>query len=444
MQDSGLVIVGLGLLLVLLTLGVPIVVALGLTSFVGVALLTRSLDVALSILSTTTFEALRDYLFAVIPLFILMGEFVARSGAAMDLYTSINRVMRRVPGRLAVATVLGNAVFGAIVGVSVASAAAFSRIAYPAMAKAGYDKRVSLGCIAGSASLGMLIPPSVLMIVWGVLTQESIAKLFLAGVIPGLTLAVMYALFCIGYAMWKPEAFGGERRGTGRRDSVEEDLPPITASELIGTGGCVGLIALVLGGIWSGLFTPTEGAGVGALLGLVLALIKGVRWEGFLEVISHTGKAAAPIMCLLIFAQMYSRLLAMSGVGATVQSFVGGLTVAPGLILLAMVAVWFLLGMFIDSVSIILLTVPIFVPISIALGLPPIAFAIIGIVVIEVGIITPPFGLVVFTVKGCVKDPDVTLGDIFRGALPYWVMLLLLAGMVYVMPWMATYLPSVF
>lgn len=440
MPESALVIVGLGLLLLLLTLGVPIVVALGLASFVGVALLTRSLDIALSILSTTTFEALRDYLFAVIPLFILMGELVARSGAAMDLYMSINRVMRRVPGRLAVATVLGNAVFGAIVGVSVASAAAFSRIAYPAMSKAGYDKRVSLGCIAGSASLGMLIPPSVLMIVWGVLTQESIAKLFLAGVIPGLTLAVMYALFCIGYAMWKPEAFGGERRGSGRSGSAEA---PVTSSELIGTGGCLGLIALVLGGIWSGLFTPTEGAGVGALLGLVLAVIKGVRWAEFKEVLLHTGKAAAPIMCLLIFAQMYSRLLAMSGVGATVQSFVGGLTVAPGLILLAMVAVWFVLGMFIDSVSIILLTVPIFVPIAIVLGLPPIAFAIIGIVVIEVGIITPPFGLVVFTVKGCVKDPDVTLGDIFRGALPYWVMLLVLAGMVYLMPWMATYLPSV-
>lgn len=443
MAESSLVFAGLGLLLVLLTLGVPIVVSLGLASFIGVALLTRSLDVALSILSTTTFEALRDYLFAVIPLFILMGEFVARSGAALDLYTSINRVMRRVPGRLAVATVLGNAVFGAIVGVSVASAAAFSRIAYPAMSNAGYSKRVSLGCIAGSASLGMLIPPSVLMIVWGVLTQESISKLFLAGVIPGILLACMYALFCVGYAVWKPEAFGGKRRGETRTAEPDE-LGAVTASELIGTLGCVGLIALVLGGIWSGLFTPTEGAGVGALLALALALVKGVRWAGFLEVIKHTGKAAGPIMCLLIFAQMYSRLLAMSGLGATVQSAVTGLTVAPGLIILAMVVVWFLLGMFIDSVSIILLTVPIFVPIANSLGMNPIAFAIIGIVVIEVGIITPPFGLVVFTVKGCVKDPDVTLGDIFRGALPYWVMLLILAGLVYFVPAMATYLPSVF
>ncbi|WP_096668819.1 TRAP transporter large permease [Polaromonas sp. AET17H-212] len=446
MANTTLILFGFGVLMLLLTLGVPVVVSLGLTSVLGVGLLTGSSDVAISILSSTAFEALRDYVFAVIPLFILMGEFVARSGAALDLYNSINRLMRRVPGRLAVATVLGNAVFGAIVGVSVASAAAFSRIAYPAMCKAGYDKSVSLGCIAGSASLGMLIPPSILMIVWGVLTQQSISKLFLAGVLPGIALALMFALFCIVYAIIKPEAFGrkpelaGADAGTASRDA---DLPPLSKSELIGTGGCLVMIALVLGGIWSGMFTPTEGAGIGALLALVLALIKGVRWEGFVEVIRETGKAAAPIMCLLIFAQMYSRLLALSGVGGTVQTFVTGLNMDPGMVLLAMVLVWFVLGMFIDSVSIILLTVPIFVPLANSFGIDPYAFALIGILSIEAGIITPPFGLVVFTVKGCVNDPAVTLGQIFWGASPYWMMLLVLALIVYFVPPLATLLPAI-
>ncbi|MFM7241711.1 MAG: TRAP transporter large permease [Opitutia bacterium] len=441
---NSLVLGGLAMLVVLLVFGVPVVVALGLTSAVGVGLLSGSSDVALSILGSTVFEALRDYVFAVIPLFILMGEFVARSGAALDLYTSMNRIMRRVPGRLAVATVLGNAVFGAIVGVSVASAAAFSRIAYPAMCKAGYDKKISLGCIAGSASLGMLIPPSILMIVWGVLTQESISKLFLAGMVPGIALAGMYALYCIGLAILRPEAFGRGRAGTkGSQPRPEEDeFPPMSRDEWIGTGGCLLLIGLVLGGIWSGLFTPTEGAGVGAVLALVLAMAKGLRWAGFLEVIRHTGKAAAPIMCLLIFAQMYSRLLALSGVGGAVQSFVGGLDVAPGLILLAMVLVWFVLGMFIDSVSIILLTVPIFAPIAISLGIDSIAFALIGILAIEAGILTPPFGLVVYTVKGCIDDPAISLGQIFRGSAPYWVMLLLLACFVYFFPGLATFLPT--
>lgn len=439
-----LVLIGLALLVALLALGVPVVVALGLTSAIGVGLLTGSTDVALSILGSTVFEALRDYVYAVIPLFILMGEFVARSGAAQDLYTSINRLMRKVPGRLAVATVLGNAVFGAIVGVSVASAAAFSRIAYPAMCKAGYDKKVSLGCIAGSASLGMLIPPSILMIVWGVLTQESISKLFLAGVVPGIVLAALYSVYCIVSAILRPRAFGRERTPSGAaitRES-EPEFPPMSRGEWIGTGGCLLLIGLVLGGIWSGVFTPTEGAGVGAVLALVLAMAKGLRWSGFLEVIRHTGKAAAPIMCLLIFAQMYSRLLALSGVGAAVQAFVGGLNVSPGMILLTMVLVWFVLGMFIDSVSIILLTVPIFGPIAASVGMDPIAFALIGILAIEAGIVTPPFGLVVFTVKGCINDPEVSLGQIFRGVTPYWLMLLLLAGMVYLMPALATFLPA--
>lgn len=447
MASPSLVLLGFSILLVLLTLGVPIVVSLGLTSVVGVGLLTANSDVALSILGTTVFEALRDYVYAVIPLFILMGEFVAKSGAALDLYNSINRLMRRVPGRLAVATVLGNAVFGAIVGVSVASAAAFSRIAYPAMCKAGYQKSVSLGCIAGSASLGMLIPPSILMIVWGVLTQQSISKLFLAGVLPGLALAGMYTLFCVVYALVKPEAFGRKRKATASGSGTHEaeaELPPMTRDEIMGTGGCVVLIGLVLGGIWTGLFTPTEGAGVGALLALVLAMAKGMRWNGFLVVIRETGKAAAPIMCLLIFAQMYSRLLALSGVGGAVQAFVTGLDVPPAAVILAMVFVWFVLGMFIDSVSIILLTVPIFVPIATSFGLDPIAFAMIGILAIEAGIITPPFGLVVYTVKGCINDPGVSLGEIFRGATPYWLMLLLLAGLVYFVPGLATLLPATF
>jgi C4-dicarboxylate transporter DctM subunit len=286
-----------GALLLAIGAGIPIVISLGAVSFAGVAFLTGSLDTALSILASTTYEALRDYVFAVIPLFILMGEFVARSGAAADLYYSMNRVLRWVPGRLAVATVLGNAVFAAVVGVSVASAAAFSRIAYPAMCRHRYDKTVSLGCIAGSASLGMLIPPSVLMIVWGVITQVSIGKLFIAGVLPGLALAGIYVLYCIGSALLRPRAFGAGGSGDGE--------PPFSAGELLGTMGCVVLIVLVLGGIWFGWFTPTEAAGIGALLALALAVGKGMRWRGILSSINEAGRISAPILFLLIFAQMY-------------------------------------------------------------------------------------------------------------------------------------------
>lgn len=424
-------------LLLAIGVGVPIVVALGAVSFAGVALLTGSIDTALSILATTTYEALRDYVFAVVPLFILMGEFVARSGAAADLYHSVNRLLRWVPGRLAVATVLGNAVFAAVVGVSVASAAAFSRIAYPAMCRHRYDKTVSLGCIAGSASLGMLIPPSVLMIVWGVVTQLSIGKLFIAGVLPGLALAALYALYCVAGAILRPAAFGAAAGAT-------QDAPPLTAGELVGTVGSLVLVVLVLGGIWFGWFTPTEAAGIGALLALVLAVAKGMRWRGILSSISEAGRTSAPILFLLIFAQLYSRLLAMGGIGGAIQDFVAGLGLSPAMVVAAMVLVWFVLGMFIDSVSIILLTAPIFAPLAVALGVDPLAFAIVGILAIEAGIMTPPFGLVVFVVKSCIDDPDVSIGRIFRGAVPYWVMLILMAGAVYAWPGLATWLPAMY
>jgi C4-dicarboxylate transporter, DctM subunit len=425
----------LGLVLLVGT-GVPVVTSLGVASVAGVSLLTGDAGVGLSILSTTAFEALRSYVFAVIPLFVLMGELLARSGAAADLFAALNRLLRRVPGRLAVSTVAGNAVFAAVVGVSVASAAAFSRIAYPAMKAAGYDRRVALGCIAGSSALGMLIPPSVLMIVWGILTQQSIGKLFLAGVIPGLLLAGGFALYCIVHALLKPEQFG-------HRQDESAAAEPLTREQWIGTIGCGSAVLLVLGGIWFGLFTPTEGAGIGVLVALAVALAKRMRWPGIRTAILATGRTSAPILFLLIFAQMYSRLLAMGGVGEAVNAAVTGMGLNAGAVVALMVALWFVLGMFVDSTSIILLTVPIFAPVAQQLGIDPVAFAIIGILAIEVGIITPPFGISVFTVKAAIDEPQTPLSTIFRGAVPYWLILLGLVVLVYWFPALATWLPGV-
>lgn len=283
----------IGLLLVMIVLGFHINVALGVASVAGVAIIAGKASVALSILSTTAYEALRDYVFAVIPLFVLMGELVARSGAAKDLFVLINRALRRVPGRLAVATVIGNAVFAAVVGVSVASAATFSRIAYPQMVALGYDKTTALGCVAGSSSLGMLIPPSVLMIVWGVLTELSIGKLFLAGFLPGFLLAGMYVAWCLFLAFLHPELFGEQRRAAERRAArIAEE--PLTAAELAGGLGTAALIVVVLGGISFGAFTPTEAAGIGALIALVLAIFKGMRRDAIMAAISETGRTSAP------------------------------------------------------------------------------------------------------------------------------------------------------
>jgi C4-dicarboxylate transporter DctM subunit len=440
---AGLMIV---VLIVMIAAGIHINVALATASVLGVGILAGKTSVALSILSTTAFEVLRDYIFAVIPMFILMGELIARSGAAKDLFQVVNRVLFFLPGRLAVATVIGNAVFAAVVGVSIASAATFSRIAYPQMRALNYDKTVSLGCIAGSSSLGMLIPPSVLMIVWGVLTELSIGKLFLAGFLPGFLLAGFYALYCVVLALLKPELFGAGKAAIAaamhsRGKPVE---PAIDLQTVLGTVGTLLLVVIVLGGIWTGYFTPTEASGIGALLALSLALLKGLKWDDIVDAISETGRTSAPLLFLLICAQMYSRLLAMGGVVNSMQEFILGLGLGVLAIIAFMVLVWFILGMFIDSVSIILLTVPIFAPLAIKLGLDPIAFAIIGILAIEAGILTPPFGLAVYTVKACVPDKDVTLGQIFIGSMPYWVFLVGLAFLVYCFPIIATYLPQNF
>jgi len=424
------------ILLILILISVPIVLALGITSFFGLVYLVGDFNVAVSLLSNTSYEAIRNYVFAVIPLFVLMGELISKSGAAKDLYVIINRSLTKIPGRLALATVIGNAVFGAVTGVSIASAAAFSRIAYPEMAFAKYNKAVALGCIAGSASLGMLIPPSILLIVWGVIAEVSIGKLFVAGIIPGILLALMFGLFIVVFAIFKPELFGSTKKNILNTNQTS------TRSEIIGSVGVVFLITIVLGGIWFGIFTPTESAGIGALFALILALVKKTSWKEIGESILETGKISAPILFLLIAAQMYARLLAMGGITEVIQNFFTFFGNDFITVLSIMVITWFVLGMFIDSVSIILLTVPLFAPISSSLGYDPIAFAIIGIVAIEAGLLTPPLGLCVYTVKGSISDPEATLGKIFFGAIPYWVILIILVFLIAFFPSLATWLPG--
>lgn len=426
----------LALLIVLILLGTHIGIALAVCSGLGVWLMLGSFEAAISILGNTAYEAVRKDVFAVIPLFVLMGDFISRSGAASDLYRICDRTLQRLPGRLAIATIAGNTVFAAVTGVSIAAAAAFSRIAYPEMKKVGYRQTFALGAVAGSACLGMLIPPSVLLIVWAILTEMSVGALFIAGIIPGAVLALLFAGYVIIAAARKPEI----------APPFEEPLVALTPqevkSELIGGLGILFLILLVIGGIWTGIFTPTEAAGFGALGALLIGIVKGMRWADIVHAIFQAGRTTAPIMFLLITAQMYSRLLAIGGAVNYIKALFLGLGVDPWLIIALMMLIWIVLGMLIDSVSIILLTVPIFAPIAMVFGIDPIAFAIFGILVIEAGLLTPPFGLLVYTVKGSVPDSSVTLTQIFAGATPYFLLILVAAMLVLWMPWLATWLPK--
>lgn len=427
----------LGLLILLVLLGTHIGVALAVCSGVGVFLMLGSFEAAISILGNTAYEAIRKDVFVVIPLFVLMGDFISRSGAAGDLYRICDRSLKRLPGRLAIATIAGNTVFAAVTGVSIAAAAAFSRIAYPEMKKAGYKQTFALGAVAGSACLGMLIPPSVLLIVWAILTELSVGALFIAGIIPGILLAAMFAAYVIISVMHKPEI----------APAFEAELVPLNRaeirSELIGGLGILGLIMLVIGGIWQGFFTPTEAAGFGAIGAFIIGLIKGMRGKEILDAIYQAGRTTAPIMFLLITAQMYSRLLAIGGAVPFIQGLFFSIGAEPWMIIGMMMLIWIVLGMLIDSVSIILLTVPIFAPMAVVLNIDPIAFAIFGILVIEAGLLTPPFGLLVYTVKGAVPDPSVTLGQIFLGSTPYFILILVAALIVLFIPQLATWLPEI-
>jgi C4-dicarboxylate transporter DctM subunit len=433
-------------LLVLVFCGVHIAVALGITAALGIYLMRPDFAVVYSFVAQTGYEAIRDYVFAVIPLFMLMGEFLAKCGAAGDMYRLVNRLTRVVPGRLAVATVISNALFAFVTGVSIAAAAAFSRIAYPEMVQRGYNKRFAVGCIAGSACLGMLIPPSVLMIVWGILTEQSIGQLFMAGIIPGFMLSGAFIVYILYVAIVRPEDVGA---GRDREEAAARSGQPyslLADRELLrtlwGTFLVIGLVLGVLAGIWLGAFTPTEGAGVGAAGALVLAVIKGLRLRGIFEVILSVGRTSAPLLLLLVCAQLYARVLSMTGVTGATQALFVDSGLPPWAILSLMVLIWFVLGCIIDSISIMLITVPVFVPIAVAIGLDPLAFAIVGILAIEAGLLTPPFGILVFTVKAALPEESMTVGEMFRGAIPYWIALIVVTACVAVFPKTATWLPS--
>ncbi|MDH5748509.1 MAG: TRAP transporter large permease subunit, partial [Rhodospirillales bacterium] len=437
----------------LVAIGVHIAIALGMTSALGIFLATgadmNAFHTVQTMLAATAYEAIRAYVFAVIPLFMLMGEFIGKSGTVTDVYRGINRLLRKIPGRLAIATVMGNALFSFVTGVSIASAAAFSRIAYPEMKRYGYHKGFALGAVAGSSCLGMLIPPSVLMIVWGILTEQSIGQIFAAGILPGLLLASLFIIYVFAVAIISPATVGimgaAESAAAAGADVTATDEDEVSTLQfMISLTGIIFVIVAVLGGIWFGVFTPTEGAGAGALIGLALGIIKGMRLRDVIDSILSVGRTSAPILLLLVTAALYSRTLAMTGLANAIEGVFLGSGMEPWMIISVMVLIWFLLGMIIDSISIMLLTAAIFAPIATKLGFDPIAFAVIAIIAIEAGLLTPPFGLLVYTVKSAIQDfdPDMNVMTIFKSSTPYWIIMLVGMVLIVIFPEIATYLPN--
>jgi C4-dicarboxylate transporter, DctM subunit len=427
-------LVSVGGLFVLILLGFHVGVALAVTSFLGVYFITgQRLMVAGNLLKTTAYSAIGDYVFAVIPLFVLMGLLTTASGATRELFTAAEALLRRLRGGLGISTVAANAVFAAITGVSIASAAVFSKIAIPEMQRLKYGRRFSLGIVASSSLLGMLIPPSILMIIFAVITEQSIGRLFAAGVVPGILVAV-----ALSVAIWLMVTL---RPGLGGHGATIEDDGRSRGIVLLQPWPIYILIVLVLGGIYGGFFTPTEAGAVGAFGALLLLISRRKFTVGTgINLLLETGKATASIFFLLIAASMYSRMLTLSRLPTTITDWVIALDLAPILVILAFLVVLVVLGMILDSVSILLLTMPIMVPVALSLGYDPIWFGIVAIIAIELGLLTPPFGMVIFAMKAALPA-DVRLEDIYAGSAPFLLVLVAVLGVLIAVPELTLFLP---
>ncbi|MGL4439029.1 MAG: TRAP transporter large permease [Bosea sp. (in: a-proteobacteria)] len=424
-------LVSVTLILLLIIVGMPIPVAFIFVSFLGLWVMRGDLTPVANMLAISASDAISEYVFGVIPLFVFMGLLVMQAGLGRDSYAVANQAFRKVPGGLGMSTVGGNAIFGAITGVSVASATVFTKLAVPEMLRYGYHPRFAVGVVAGSSILGMLIPPSLLFILFGILTETSIGSLFLAGVLPGIILSMAYCALILGWARWRPAHVGRGREVASELMSFKElmnRILPITA-----------LIALVLGGLYGGYVTATEAGAVGCAGALAIALLKRtLTLRNFWTLMLQTGAITTALLILIISANLYSRMLALTGLPMQMGEWFQTLGLGVYSMLAIFVGILLVLGCIMDSASILFLTIPLVLPVFKALGVDLVWLGVITIITVEIGLLTPPFGMAAFVVKQTLDDKSITLTDIFIGAAPFALTMLAVVGLVIAFPWIAT------
>lgn len=440
MEGTTIGLASVGCMLLLIYGGMHVGVALAGLSFVGVWIIRGDIGVAANMLALAVNDVIADYVFGVVPLFVLMGLLVAAADIGRETFEVANDIFRRVRGGLGIATVAANAVFAAITGISIASAAVFTKVAVPEMLRHGYTPRFAVGVVAGSSVLGMLIPPSLLLILYGVLTERSIGDLFIAGIIPGILLATAFGVGILVMARYFPQFVGG-RESDGAASGADEAAPRLSleaiATKLVPV---VALVVLVLGGLYGGLFTPTEAGAVGAAGALVLALVKRRLTLAMLwRVLVETGHITAAICFLIIAASVYSRMLAVSGVteflATTIVNSELGQAGFIAIFIFAVIA----LGTILDSSSIMLVTVPLALPALVGFNIDLIWFGIVTLIAVEIGLLSPPFGIAVFVIKATLgKESPITLGEIFAGAAPFAAIMAVVLVLVIAYPPLAT------
>ncbi|CUH65329.1 Neu5Ac permease [Thalassovita gelatinovora] len=414
--------IGMAVLAFLLFMGMPIAFALTGVGLVGVVSII-GWSPSLALLGSVFFDNGRDYTLSVLPLFLLMGNFVVQSGIAAELYASAYAWLRHRKGGLATATVVACGAFSSVCGSSLATAATMTKIALPSMRRYGYPDQLSTASIAAGGTLGILIPPSVILVFYGILTQQDIGRLFLAGLIPGV-------IGIIGYSI----AVRLSLRFQGIDLPTEPKLPLLDRIRALkGTSGALALFTFVMGGIYLGVFTPTESAGMGAGGAFLLVILKRqFSIEATLSVLFDTMKTTAMMFFILFGALTFTNYVNMSGMTNDIQTLITGLTSSPMGFILIVFCIYLLLGCVLESLSMIMLTVPVFYPIAADLGIDLIWFGIFVVMVTEISYITPPVGMNVFVLRSVV--PDVRLSTIFKGLVPFVTMDVLRVGLLTAAP----------
>ncbi|MEH6675107.1 MAG: TRAP transporter large permease [Sulfitobacter sp.] len=410
--------VGILVLLGLIFLRMPIAFAMSLVGGIGFGLM-RDWNAAGAMVGNAVFETGLSYSLSVVPLFIFMGNILAQSGIAHGLFAGADRLFGRMKGGLALATILSCGGFSAVSGSSLATAATMSRVAMPPMRKFGYSDSLASGAIAAGGTLGILIPPSVILIIYGLLTESDIGKLFIAGLLPGLLGIILYMAAVVVAVRLKPDLAPPVMQSE-----------PMTKQDRIGVFGTLGLFVFIMGGIYGGFFTPIEAAGMGAIFSLVLALlIRGLNWSGFVDACRQTVSSSGMIFAIIIGAEIFSAFVNFAGLPDGLVDLVYTYDLSAWGVIFIMVAIYLIMGCVFESLSMILLTVPVFYPVVSqldfgggVLGDPELVliwFAVIVVVVTEISLITPPVGMNVFVLRSVLKD--VSLSTIFRGVLPFWI-----------------------
>lgn len=432
-----LALIGFAAVLLLILLRVPIAFAMGLVGVIGYATET-SMSASLSLSARLVADGARDYGLSVVPLFVLMGLFVNESGMSREIYRAANAFLGHLRGGLAMATIAACGVFAAISGSSLATASTMSRVAMPEMRRFGYDDALSTASIAAGGTLGILIPPSVVLVIYGLLTQSSIGSLFLAGILPGILGIGFYLLAVTFVVLRRPEA-GPRGERTGWLDRLRA---------LKGIGAVAGLFIFVIGGLyglfdWEPLnltFSPTEAAGMGAMGTFLIALWRRkLTWRSTLRALTETAVTTAGLFSILIGAWIFSNFVNFVGLPEALVQLITENDLHPMTVMVIIIAIYIALGCVFESLSMMVLTVPVFFPVVTQLGFDPIWFGIVVVVVTEISLITPPVGLNVFIMKSVV--PDVSTATIFRGVTPFWIADIFRLALIVLIPQVVLLLP---